>query len=103
MNPFTILGFMDLDGIGVSTDRSESAARLLLDQGLVCIDQQLYDKAVTYFVEAASIASQEGNKLLEARAFGNVATTCAKQGEHETALDMYRCVLPFPLHYTALH
>ncbi len=79
--------------------RTESAARALLDKGVSMIAQRDYANATQCFVEAASVASQEGNRILEARAVGNIASTSALCGNHEAALDMFRSAAP-AIHYS---
>jgi hypothetical protein len=75
--------------------RTESAARALLEEGITFLQGNQVDKATTAFAEAASIASQEGNRLLEARSYANIAAACAARHDHAAAVDMYRYVILF--------
>jgi Flp pilus assembly protein TadD len=75
-----------------ASPRTESAARTLLDEGISWLEASQFDKATSAFAEAASIASQEGNALLEARAYANIGTACASRYDHHAAVDMYKYV-----------
>lgn len=77
----------------MSGPQTETEARALLNEGIAAIEAAQFDKAVGAFAQAAAIAAQEGNKVLEARAYANIASACATRHDHAAAVDMYRCVL----------
>lgn len=63
-----------------------------MEAGTALVAQRQYDKAMAKFVEAASLAANDGNALQEACALTNMASVQHMKGEFEVAVDLFKCV-----------
>ena len=61
-----------------------------VDEGIRLYKQGKVHAASTLFEEVAKRAHTQGDALLEGRALGNLGTCCARRGDHEEAIKLYK-------------
>lgn len=64
-----------------------------LEEGIRLYKQGKVHAASSLFEQVASSARTHGDRILEGRALGNLGTCCARRGEHEEAIKLYRQAL----------